>query len=38
MNEARTFTGMVKKVLDKFKKVCYNHNTKLKQERITKND
>ena len=36
MNEARTFTGMVKKGLDKFKKVCYNHNTKLKQERITK--
>lgn len=36
MNEARTFTGMVKKGLDKFKKACYNHNTKLKQERVTK--
>lgn len=29
MNEAGTFTVMVKKGLDKFKKVCYNHNTKL---------
>ena len=36
MNEARTFTGMVKKGLDKFKNVCYYHNTKLKQERTTK--
>lgn len=36
MNEARIFTGMVKKGLDKFKKACYNHNTKLKQERVTK--
>ena len=27
---------LVKKGLDKFKKACYNHNTKLKQERVTK--
>ena len=31
------FTEFVdSKGLDKFKKACYNHNTKLKQERVTK--